>query len=196
MLFQREEFCCCNSSAVEMPFPGRVNMPPFSTSIFKDPMYSHCLACSPSFKGRVKQKNSNGLPAASSSHLQLSLQSQKWNSYFPPLAISTIGLSSLQTRVPVYFIHQKMGGLVCFRTKGWVCRRCAWRNSNLLGYCRPVSLCVWRSPCMCFHGNSSTILKHRIVTFPQKIYLLKTVERVFGRKKNPVLPMGFNQNIN
>lgn len=45
MVFQREEFCFCNSPIVEMPFSGRVDITPFLPSFLRDSMHSQCLTC-------------------------------------------------------------------------------------------------------------------------------------------------------
>ena len=55
MVFQRKEFCFCNSPVVEMAFPGRVNMTPFSPAFLKDCTHSHCLTCPLSLEVRVKE---------------------------------------------------------------------------------------------------------------------------------------------
>lgn len=183
MLFQREVFCFCNSPVAEIPFPGRVKMTFFSPAFFKDSVHSHCLTCPLSLEDRVKETE-----VACLLHPHLICRPlchhRNGNHVFLPLQSALLAFPCSRLEFQYILYTKRWGFYMYFRTRGWVCRRCTWRNSNFLGYCRPASECAKNpAPVHSCTGILDLSIKHKIVTFSQKIYLLETVQGVFGRKK-------------
>lgn len=168
MVFQREEFCFCNSPIVEMPFSGRVDITPFLPSFLRDSVHSQCLTCLLYLEVRVKEMemayflHSHLICRSLCNHRNgihiFSLCNLYYWPFLAPEQNSSI-FCTLKDWIFRWTLEQEAG------SAGIVCEK----NIKILGYCRPISESA-KTPEL-VHSSTGIIhlfIKHRIVTFSQK----------------------------